>query len=1079
MSSPSPSSASSPTVETVLDGVAATLRTHHATYLSALRTEGLVPLQAMLDRVLENHDDARTPLHMETPRRRPLWQAVRQYRRETMAAVWRPLRTQLADLDLGTLLRDERRAVREGRTSLAADVPEEISRPEPDSLYADDPSDDGWTRTRKAIVRGGRRVRLLWGKTSPQTQTVPTSALVARHAARTLSPTQADALDTAEQRIVQWTARLEREAVAWTHRLLEIERLLDRPEYHAPDTEVTTPPPNPDPTSGVMDADLSALYADITDRAQSLHQCLKDGRALQLDDVETQLSEGVALFLDRLRDAADRADSFMADRQSSRAPRALKRKDTDRRDRLNQWPDWFDEVTHRFTFLDALATLHDDLADQHDTLVADLLEAGLTPARSAAETTVEQLRTLRNDIDALLSPPDPGKELDLLQAFDHQAETGFDVLDRELLHPLRECTPRRTTQAVVESHRSAIAALLDEQPEGFVIHSLSPPDTTTVDPTEAYSLAWQEGCRAVLDEVLFDAWRSALVPVLDAVETTTERATEVQAVVQFHLGAALQELQDLREARRHDQPDDAYVEHARELALDGLDRAISLLETNDAASGPAAGTVVHDTWRATADTWTDLHDRMRAAGQARAHVLHLQGQLVRGVRWLATETTRHVRATTTQLQRVLHRAQRQTQRLVRLGHAAVGTQPVDEAALRHTVDALSTVDEVLADLPLVYRRLFSFRPIQDPTLLVARATDRAAVEQHVEHWKRGLTNALVLTGPAGSGRTSLLNVLRKTTFRTAQRHTIELTERVTSEAHFAEAVVRALGLSFDSNFTLEAVANHLQSQPVPDRLRVCFVEQFEHVFHRKVGGTALGTRILDFLSQTDTRVLWIATTTDAAWQFIEASEPAAARLVARHRLDPLDRTELEELIMTRHQRSGLGLSFEMPDETNSPILSRRLRAIDDQDRRQALLRTEFFDRLHDVCGQNVMLALFYWFRSVTLDVDAATLRVRPLQPVSFDVLDTLPLPHAFALKALLEHGTLTVEELSSVLGVSPATGRSLLETLGNALVIAPAERVEGPGVFQFASIEYETRYRIRPLLIHPVTRVLRSRNIVH
>jgi len=246
-----------------------------------------------------------------------------------------------------------------------------------------------------------------------------------------------------------------------------------------------------------------------------------------------------------------------------------------------------------------------------------------------------------------------------------------------------------------------------------------------------------------------------------------------------------------------------------------------------------------------------------------------------------------------------------------------------------------------------------------------------------------------------------------------------------------------------------------------------------------VGGTALGTRILDFLSQTDTRVLWIATTTDAAWQFIEASEPAAARLVARHRLDPLDRTELEELIMTRHQRSGLGLSFEMPDETNSPILSRRLRAIDDQDRRQALLRTEFFDRLHDVCGQNVMLALFYWFRSVTLDVDAATLRVRPLQPVSFDVLDTLPLPHAFALKALLEHGTLTVEELSSVLGVSPATGRSLLETLGNALVIAPAERVEGPGVFQFASIEYETRYRIRPLLIHPVTRVLRSRNIVH
>jgi hypothetical protein len=66
-----------------------------------------------------------------------------------------------------------------------------------------------------------------------------------------------------------------------------------------------------------------------------------------------------------------------------------------------------------------------------------------------------------------------------------------------------------------------------------------------------------------------------------------------------------------------------------------------------------------------------------------------------------------------------------------------------------------------------------------------------------------------------------------------------------------------------------------------------------------------------------------------------------------------------------------------------------------------------------------------------------------------------------------------------VMGVSPQTSRSLLETLGNALIVAPADRGEGPRAFQFASIGYDTRYRTRPLLIHPVTRFLRSRNIVH
>jgi hypothetical protein len=70
------------------------------------------------------------------------------------------------------------------------------------------------------------------------------------------------------------------------------------------------------------------------------------------------------------------------------------------------------------------------------------------------------------------------------------------------------------------------------------------------------------------------------------------------------------------------------------------------------------------------------------------------------------------------------------------------------------------------------------------------------------------------------------------------------------------------------------------------------------------------------------------------------------------------------------------------------------------------------------------------------------------------VFDTLPMPHAFALKALLE-------------------------ALGNALLIAPAERVDGPGAFQFASVDRTTRYRLRPLLVQPVLRFLRGRNVVH
>jgi hypothetical protein len=109
----------------------------------------------------------------------------------------------------------------------------------------------------------------------------------------------------------------------------------------------------------------------------------------------------------------------------------------------------------------------------------------------------------------------------------------------------------------------------------------------------------------------------------------------------------------------------------------------------------------------------------------------------------------------------------------------------------------------------------------------------------------------------------------------------------------------------------------------------------------------------------------------------------------------------------------------------------------------------------------VTLALFYWFRSVRLDEDDGGLRVRPLEPISFEVLDTLPMPHAFALKALLE-------------------------ALGNALLIAPADSSRPPsgwtagGAFQSASVDRTTRYRLQPLLVvRPVLRFLRGHNVVH
>jgi len=1071
------SSPPTPTVEEAIESVAQALQDEHAAYLDALRTEGLQPLREELDRAVAAHDAARAPLATdEPPSRQALWSAVRQYRRETMGAVWQPLRARLETLTLGTLLRDRRRALHAHRDALADAVPETITRPAPDDRYAPTAADGPLRRATKAVLRAWHRGRSLFGEEAPTEQTVPMAALVADHAETELSEARASALDAAEQTVARWAGDLERTAVAWTHRLLELERILDRPAYHeveAPRPEVDTP--EDDPTSGVMVPDPAVVHEEVRAQAEALDTCLKAGRALRLDPVEEALRKATQTTVGGLRRAADEAGTLPGRRR-----RASSRNAQTQEEGTDRWDTWFGEVTQRLRFLDALAELRDELETQHRSLVDDVREAALTPIRTARRATAEGLKELRDEIDALLVPPETGATATLEEALDDRRTAGASLLREHLLTPLRELAPRRTTQAVLEAHRETMAAIVQDQPEGFVLHALAEPGAE-VRPGDGHTLQWRAGCREVLDELLFDAWRAAVKPLVAQVEGQIERAPEVRAIVAFNLDAALQELQEEGQAMQEGGSEAPPLENARTLAREGLDRAVELLGEGAEALDQSAAAMRADTWRAITTAWTDLHSRARAAGQAHAHVLRLQGRLERTLHWLAVEADRRIRGATTQLRRTLHRIQRQGRRLVQLGHAAVGTPPVDEAALRQTVDALSTVDVVLADLPLVYRRLFSFRPLRDEDLLVARDTDRAAVTRHAERWRRGLTSPLVITGAPGSGRTSLLNTLRTTTFQSARHHSLDLTERVSSEAEFANKLARALHLPHDPEAapTFEVLSERIRALPASDRLRVCTIEQFEHVFQRCVGGTTLGARILNLLSETDTRVLWILTTSDAAWQVVEASEPAAARLVTRHALDPLDRDDLEELILTRHRRSGLRLAFEGPDATSHPLLARRLRSIDDEERRQALLRTEYFDRLHDVCGSNVTLALFYWFRSVHLDDETARLRVQPLAPISFDVLDTLPMSHAFALKALLEHGTLTVAELAAVMGISPSESRALLETLGNILLIAPAERVEGPGVFKFASVERTVRYRIRPLLAHPVVRFLRSRNIVH
>ena len=255
--------------------------------------------------------------------------------------------------------------------------------------------------------------------------------------------------------------------------------------------------------------------------------------------------------------------------------------------------------------------------------------------------------------------------------------------------------------------------------------------------------------------------------------------------------------------------------------------------------------------------------------------------------------------------------------------------------------------------------------------------------------------------------------------------------------------------------------------------RVVFVEHAEHLLLRAPGGLDLIERVAILMSRTDRHVLWIATISAGAWHYVGRTAPQVRALVDTVALGLLDRDALQAAVLRRHARSGLPLRFLLPDAP-STVLRQRLRAAKTDADREALLQSDFFDRLHRATGGHVPLALFYWLRAADFAADADALTLRPLQALDFSFLDRFDLQRAFALKALLTHGTLTLAEHGRIVRSTPDESVLAFEALSNQLLLERADDEDEPA----PAVEPGVRYRLPARVAYPVTQALRARNVL-
>ena len=318
------------------------------------------------------------------------------------------------------------------------------------------------------------------------------------------------------------------------------------------------------------------------------------------------------------------------------------------------------------------------------------------------------------------------------------------------------------------------------------------------------------------------------------------------------------------------------------------------------------------------------------------------------------------------------------------------------------------------NLPEEYLALFRNGPISDPTGLLGREAELAAIREALSRWEAGERFHVLLVGERGSGKTSLVDCAQKQCFRHLEVIRGDLGQRLTLEPQIREFLHRLLGAA-----PAEESETFLAS-----RRRVVILEGVERAFLRRVGYYGAIRAVQSLIAATGTTTLWILTVDQPAIEFLNAAFRFADSFSQRIDLAPCSPETLQEAIKNRHARAGLQVAFTGTPKGKT-FTGWPLRA----DSREKDRESDFFKVLARESGGILEPAFELWVAQVEgVEHDVVHVSQDGQVPDSSSLKD-LDLSDLFTLRAILQHGCLTPDEHATVFHTDISRSQAQIDRL--------------------------------------------------
>ncbi len=379
-------------------------------------------------------------------------------------------------------------------------------------------------------------------------------------------------------------------------------------------------------------------------------------------------------------------------------------------------------------------------------------------------------------------------------------------------------------------------------------------------------------------------------------------------------------------------------------------------------------------------------------------------------------------------------------------------------------EVLETVDQAQMtprqDLAEDYRKHFTFAPLETDNLFVGFDEELALIDQAIQRWESGRASSFIMYGQRGSGKTTLINIAEERLFDDDQPVTRAVVQDKIATVDALVAYLATL-LELPAATDFEGLARDLLAGP----RRAVLLEGCHNLFLRKIGGLEAFRHLLWLVARTNRNVLWGLCLGKYAHSYLSKFLPLNQLFHFEVAISAWKPHELRQLILLRHDQSGYSHSYAFDKELEK-ALRRRVRhwRRPEEPAAQEALEQIFFEELAETCGENILVALYYWLRALEPN-GRDHFTVKPMRELDLDMVNNSTLEQTFILAAILHHDNLSPRETAEILDANLIQTRLQLDILDNLNVL---------------DVDVETRrYRVNPVVLQPVGKMLAGRNLLY